>query len=35
MMNMQNGMPKQVWAIQIGTTELFKLRSGKMVKVPM
>ena len=32
---MQNGMPKHVCAIQIGTTELFRLRSGKMVNVPM
>jgi hypothetical protein len=28
-MNMQNGMPKQVWAIQMGTTELLRLRSGR------
>ena len=32
---MQNGMPKHVWAIQIGTTELLRSRSGKIVKVPM
>ena len=31
-MKMQNGMPKQVCAIQMGTTELLRLRSGKMVK---
>ena len=34
-MKMQNGMPKQVCAIQMGTTELLRFRSGKIVKVPM
>ena len=32
-MKMQNGMPKHVCAIQMGTTELLRFRSGKIVDV--